>query len=125
MASTHAEQSTTGSRHSALANLVVHLTSEFTGRGPTKARAYINDDLVTVLLSDTFTKGERSLIRDGCGDTVLKVRKAYQLTMRPQLVAGVEEITGRRVIAFLSDNSIEPDMAVEVFVLEPLPEDED
>jgi uncharacterized protein YbcI len=47
------------------------------------------------------------------------MRKAYQDTMRDDLVTGVEEITGRTVIAFLSDNHIDPDIAIESFVLEP------
>ena len=51
---------------------------------------------------------------------MLGTRKAFQNAMREELVAGVEEITGRRVIAFMSDNHLEPDMAIEAFVLEPL-----
>jgi uncharacterized protein YbcI len=39
--------------------------------------------------------------------------------MREALVAHIEELTGRKVVAFMSDNHIEPDMAVEIFVLEP------
>jgi uncharacterized protein YbcI len=39
--------------------------------------------------------------------------------MRPELVSGVKALTGRRVIAFMSDNHIDPDVAVETFVLEP------
>jgi uncharacterized protein YbcI len=37
--------------------------------------------------------------------------------MREDLVGLVEEITGRTVIAFLSDNHLDPDIAVESFVL--------
>ena len=70
-------------------------------------------------LRDTLTKGERSLVADGRAQLVLDMRKAYQQTMRNDLVAGVEEITGRKVIAFFSDNHIDPDMAMESFVLEP------
>jgi uncharacterized protein YbcI len=110
---------TTGSRAAAISNLVVRLMSEYTGRGPTKARTYMHDDLVTVLLADTLTKGERSLAREGQEERVLAMRKAFQNVMRADLVEGVEEITGRRVIAFLSDNHIEPDIALEGFVLEP------
>ena len=64
-------------------------------------------------------KGERSLIRDGKADFVLETRRAYQLTMREDYTAGIEEITGRRVIAFLSANHIDPDIAIESFVLAP------
>ena len=38
--------------------------------------------------------------------------------MRPALSEAVTEHTGRGVVAFMSDNSLDPDYAVEVFVLE-------
>jgi uncharacterized protein YbcI len=107
-----------GSQAAAISNLVVRLVSEYTGRGPTRARTYITDDLISVVLADTLTKGERSLVRDGEHERVLETRKAYQRTMHKELVAGVEELTGRKVLAFFSDNSIDPDMAVETFVLD-------
>lgn len=47
------------------------------------------------------------------------MRRAYQYTMRHDLVSGVEELSGRKVVAFLSDNHIDPDIAIESFVLEP------
>jgi uncharacterized protein YbcI len=97
----------------------VKLLREYTGRGPTKARTYLTDDLVTVVLQDTLTMGERSLVREGEVDLVLKTRKAFQRTMGPQLIAAVERHTGRKVYAFLSDNRVDPDVAVESFVLEP------
>jgi len=75
---------------------------------------------VTVVLRDTLTKGERSLVRDGRESLVLEMRKAFQNTMREDLVAGVEAIIGRQVVAFMSDNHIDPDFAVESFVLEPV-----
>jgi uncharacterized protein YbcI len=72
-----------------------------------------------VVLQDGMTRGERSLVRDGRTELVLSTRKAYQETMREDLVAAVEEITGRTVYAFLSDNHADPDVAVECFVLTP------
>jgi uncharacterized protein YbcI len=97
----------------------VKLLREYTGRGPTKARTYLTGDLVAVVLQDTLTMGERSLVREGEVDLVLKTRRAFQRTMAPQLIAAVERHTGRRVLAFLSDNHVDPDVAVESFVLEP------
>ena len=117
MASTHTEASTSGSKAAAISNHVVRTMSDYTGRGPTKARTYINDDLVTVLLQDTLTRGERSLVKEDLDGLVLSMRKAYQGTMREDLVNGIEEVLGRKVIAFMSDNHIDPDVAVEVFVL--------
>lgn len=107
----------------AISNGVVRLTSEYTGRGPTKARTYINQDLVSVVLEDVLTKGERSLVKDGQEALVLAARHAYQLTMKTDLVELVEQMTGRKVRAFMSDNHTEPDVAIECFVLEPLSED--
>ncbi|HEV2785595.1 MAG TPA: DUF2294 domain-containing protein, partial [Solirubrobacteraceae bacterium] len=107
-----------GELTASISNMVVRTLSEYTGRGPTKARSYVNGDLVVVLLQDTLTKGERSLARGGEHHRVLDTRKAYQRTMRDELESGILALTGRRVIAFMSDNHIDPDMGVEVFVLE-------
>jgi uncharacterized protein YbcI len=96
----------------------VQLLHEYTGRGPTKAKTLINDDLVTVLLADTLTKGERKLVTNGRSERVLQLRHDYQLTMRDDLIAIVERQLDRKVIAFMSQNHIDPDLAVEVFVLE-------
>ncbi len=104
----------------AISKHVVRVTCEHTGRGPTKARTYLNDNIVTVVLKDTLTQGERSLVRHGLGELVLMTRNAYQGAMRHDLVNGIEEILGRKVTAFLSDNQIDPDVAVEVFLLTPI-----
>jgi len=102
-----------------ISNAVVHLLSEYMGRGPTKARTYINDDLISVVLRDTLTKGERSLIANGSVDVVLDARKAYQAAMKQDLIAVIEKYSGRSVLAFMSENHIDPDIAVESFVLAP------
>ncbi len=102
-----------------ISNHVVQVMSAYTGRGPTKAWTSIDSELICVVLRDTLTKGERSLVDDDQAQFVLDMRKAYQNTMRQELVAGVEQISGREVIAFLSDNHIDPDIAVESFVLAP------
>jgi uncharacterized protein YbcI len=102
---------------SAISNVLVRLLSEYTGRGPTQARTYINENLITIVLQDTLTKGELSLVRNGETGLVLANRKAYQNAMGPDLIASIEEISGRKVLAFLSANHIDPDYAVESFVL--------
>jgi uncharacterized protein YbcI len=93
--------------------------SEYTGRGPTQARTHFNDNLVTVVVRDLLTKGEQSLIRDGKSQLVLETRLAYQQTMRKDLSEVVETITGRRVLAFLSANHLDPDIVIESFMLAP------
>jgi len=103
----------------AISNAVVRLTNQYTGRGPTKARTVIARDSVMVIMQDTLTRGERSLAEAGKADTVLHMRQQFQRMMRDDLVAAVEPLLERKVMAFMSDNHIEPDMAVEVFLLEP------
>jgi uncharacterized protein YbcI len=97
----------------------MQLLREYTGRAPTKASTVINDDSVTVLLRDTLTKGERQLVESGMADRVLATRHDFQRVMHDDLVRVVEENTDRKVIAFMSDNHIDPDIGVETFVLEP------
>lgn len=103
-----------------ISNMVVGHMSSYTGRGPTRAWTSIDEDLICVVLRDTLTKGERSLVGDDRAQLVLDMRKAYQSTMGDDLIRGVEAISGRKVIAFLSDNHIDPDIAIESFVLEPI-----
>jgi uncharacterized protein YbcI len=119
MSSPQFDPSTNGPHGLAISNLIVRLLSEYTGRGPTQARTHFNDNLITVVVQDLLTKGERSLIRDGKANLVLETRRAYQYTMRDDLTTGVETITGRRVIAFLSANHLDPDIAIESFMLAP------
>jgi uncharacterized protein YbcI len=110
-----------GQLNAAISDAVVAAFAEYTGRGPTKARTSIRDDAVVCLLQHTLTKGEKSLVKDGRQELVITMRRAFQETMREQLVDTVERLTGRKVIAFLSDNHIDPDLATETFVLEPSP----
>lgn len=114
-----------GQLASAISNRVVRVLSEYTGRGPTRARTFLHDDLITVLVQDTLTKGERSLVQDGKSDLVMNVRKEFQNTMERDLVAGVQELTGREVLAFFSANHIDPDAALESFLMAPRAEGED
>ena len=107
-----------GELSAALSNAIVALMAEYTGRGPTQSKTYVNENLITCIMHDSLTKGERSLVLDGKEDAVLEMRRTYQDTMRPELVAIVERITDRKVSAFMSANHVDPDVAVETFVLE-------
>jgi uncharacterized protein YbcI len=102
-----------------ISDAAVKLLREYTGRGPTRSRTTIDRDTVMIMLGDTLTRGERKLVEDGKAESVLNLRHEYQLTMRDDLVAAVEDATERKVVAFMSQNHIDPDLAVEVFTLEP------
>jgi uncharacterized protein YbcI len=104
-----------------IANEIVHLHSEYYGRGPSKAKTYIQDDLVVVVLEETFTLAERTLIDRGEADSIHDIRRRFQQVMGDQFKAVVEEATGRPVRAFMSETHVAEDVAIEVFLLGDAP----
>jgi uncharacterized protein YbcI len=109
----------TGRLASAISNAMVHLLHEYTGRGPTRARTTIGDGLIVCLLADTLTNSERRLVDAGEERLVLEQRSAIQRVMRGEAIGTIETLCGRSVTAFMSNNHIDPDLAVETFVLAP------
>ena len=104
-----------------ISNTVVQALSRTTGRGPTKAKTTLGPNGVFVVLQDTLTRGEQTLAAAGQGEAVLDLRHRWQMIMKKEVSREIEQLTGRKVIGFMSDNHIDPDLAVEVFVLEPVP----
>ena len=108
-----------GEAAQAISNAVVRLLRDYTGRGPTQAYTTITESHVLIVLRDTLLKGERILVQDGHTAAVIDMRRRFQQTMREDLIAVVVEHSGREVAAFLSDHHVDPDVAVEVFILKP------
>ena len=115
------ERLASGALLTAVANAVVRIVREYTGRGPTRARASLREDVLVVLMQETLMKAEHSLVNDGKAELVVEMRRSFQETMREDLSAAVEELTGRKVLAFMSDSHLQPDYSAEVFVLESPP----
>jgi uncharacterized protein YbcI len=109
---------------SAISTRTVQVMHEHTGRGPTKARTTIDRDFVAVVMEDSLTHAERNLVESGLAEKVLETRHDFQRLMSDELIGMVEQETGRKVRAFMSNNHVDPDVAAEVFVLEPVPEAE-
>jgi uncharacterized protein YbcI len=118
MSSTTPEVAGRGALTAAISNSMVGLLHHYTGRGPTRARTTIDENIVVCVMGATLTKGEQSLVADGKHEVVLHSRRAFQDTMQADAIIAVQELTGRRVVAFMSTNHIDPDLAVEVFILE-------
>jgi uncharacterized protein YbcI len=110
-----------GELAAAISKTVVNALARTTGRGPTKARTTLGENGVFVVLQDSLTHGERTLADAGESAAVLDLRRRWQRVMQADVSREIETLTGRKVIGFMSDNHIDPDLAVEVFVLEPLP----
>ena len=100
-------------------NAITRLHREYYGRGATTTRTVYQRNFVVCFLEDIYAPVERTLIEAGKHEDVKNTRQAFQTAMRERFMAAVEEITGRKVIQFMSQVSFDPDMAAEVFVLEP------
>src|SRR5262245_63514974 len=98
---------------------MVSLHRRFYGKGPTKAKTYAVNDTVIVVLEGGFTTVERTLIEEHDVEAVLQVRRSFQRAMEGQFTEVVEDALGRKVIAYMSQIHADPDLAVELFVLEP------
>ena len=101
---------------------LVQLHSRYYGKGPTKAKTHMLDDTVVCILRGGFTTVERTLLDVGQVESVYQMRRSFQQAMEADFRRVVEEATGRKVIAYMSSIHVEPDLAVEVFVLEPVEE---
>jgi uncharacterized protein YbcI len=108
-----------GSVAARITTSAVQLFNKYTGRGPTRGQTVLHGDTVTVVLRGQLTTGEQNLVAAGREHEVRMSRRAYQEVMRTELTAIVEGQLQRRVIAFLSDDHLDPDVAVEFFLLEP------
>ena len=103
-------------------NRIVAITREHYGRGPIKAKTYVLDNLIVCVLSDGFTAIERTMVEGGEPNRVLDMRRDFQRMMKERYSAMIEQLTGRKVLAFLSQAHIEPDLTIEMFLMDgPVP----
>ena len=101
-----------------VSSAIVGLYREYFGKGPTKAKTYAHDDMIVCVLRDGLTTIEKTLFERGKGDTVREMRSAFQDAVADRFTSAVEEVTQRRVVAFMSQAHINPDLAIEVFFLD-------
>jgi uncharacterized protein YbcI len=106
-----------GQLAAAVSNAVVGIHSKHYGKGPTKAKTYLVDDVVITVMQDVFTTVERTLIEHDKGDLVRDVRTAFQFTLRDEFMQAIQAIVGRDVRGFISQIDCNADIAVEVFLL--------
>ncbi|MGZ4201084.1 MAG: DUF2294 domain-containing protein [Thermoleophilaceae bacterium] len=101
-----------------LSNAVVRIHKEYHGKGPTKARSHLTQDMLVVVLEGGYTHSEQTLLAAGHAKEVMQSRQAMQATTEPALRAAVEEILKRPVRSFMSANDPTADVQVEIFLLE-------
>jgi uncharacterized protein YbcI len=99
---------------------MVKLYKEQFGRGPTKTRTnYAGNDILITTLEDTMTPAERNMVVMGENQRMRDTRMFFQHASADKFVEVVEQITGRKVRAFVSGIDVEQDVSTEVFYLEP------
>ena len=105
-----------------ITNRIVAFTREHYGRGPIKAKTYVLDNLIVCVLSDWFIPIERTMMEGGEPHRVLEMRRDFQRMMKARYTEMIEQLTGRTVLAFLSQAHVEPDLTVEMFLMDgPVP----
>jgi uncharacterized protein YbcI len=100
-------------------NAVVRLYRTYYGKGPTRSKSYLMDDLLVCIMRELFTTIEHTLIEAGEARQVRATRLALREAIQEELRAEVERIVGRRVRGLTGQVLLAPEIAIEVFVLEP------
>lgn len=107
-----------GELNAAVTREVVRIHTAAIGRGPRKSYSFHNGDTLVTVMLEVLTRAERNLVSYDEGEAVLATRRLSQRAMAEELKAAVTRLTGRAVVAFMFDNHLVPDMAVQVFVLD-------
>src|SRR6185295_16496379 len=111
------DRSSLGAMRATISKEMVRLQAEYYGKGPTRAKTYIVEDLVVVVLEESFTRAERTLAERGEREAIQQIRRRFQQAMADNFTSVVEQATGRRVRVFLSETDIDHDVSVETFLL--------
>ena len=101
-----------------ITNRIVAFMREHYGRGASRPRRYVLDNLIVCVLSDGFTAIERTMMEGGEPDRVLEMRRDFQRMMKQRYNEMIQALTGRKVLAFLSQAHVEPDLTVEMFLMD-------
>lgn len=118
---TESERLRGGELNATLTSALVGIQNQHLGRGPKSASTFHHGNVVVTLMQDVMTPAERKLAQTGNAPAVAAMRHLYQEAMRSDFNDAVERHTGHKVIAFMSGNHIDPDMAAEIFVLDGEP----
>ena len=105
-----------------ISNELVRIKKELYGKGPTKAKTYINDNYVFTVLEGGLTRNEETLLAAGEHRLVREFRLRFQEAVAAQIRSAVEQATGRTVLGYHSQIVFEPERAFEIFVLDGPPE---
>jgi uncharacterized protein YbcI len=101
-----------------ISNAMVRMQKEFFGKGPTKAKSYMFDDLLLVIMREGLTTAEKTMLEFGHPNQVRQFRQLFQDEMTERLTGMVQDLTGRKVVNYQSQVLFDPDMSMEIFVFD-------
>ena len=103
----------------AISTSIVAILREHYGRGPMRAKTYALDDIIVVVMRGSgFTPLEQTIMDSGRPERIVEMREDFQQVMQYRYQRTIEQLTGRKVIAFLSQAHVEPDLTLEVFFID-------
>jgi uncharacterized protein YbcI len=103
----------------AISTSIVKILRDHYGRGPMKAKTYVIDDLIVVVMRGSgYTPLEQTIMDSGRPERVVAMREEFQMTVQDRYTRTIRELTGRNVTAFLSQAHVEPDITVEMFFVD-------
>jgi uncharacterized protein YbcI len=101
-----------------ISHAMVGMKKDYYGKGPTKAKTFINDEYIFVVMHGGLTRNEEVLLAAGQQDLVRSYRLRFQEAMTLTTIGAIEEIVGRKVLTYHSQMLFDPERAIEIFVLE-------
>jgi len=103
----------------AISTSIVGILREHYGRGPMKAKTYALDDIIVVVMRGSgFTALEQTIMDSGEPHRIVELREDFQRMMAVRYQKTIEDLTGRKVVAFLSQAHVEPDITMEIFFID-------
>ena len=104
----------------AVTDAMVALHEHYHHRTPVTAKTLmLGDDLLACVLGGVYTDVEKTMIELQRSAIVQETRSAFQVAMQQRFIDQVERLTGRRVLSFISNQHVGPDIEIEIFLLRP------
>ena len=107
-----------GALLSRISNEMVRAQKKFFGKGPTKAKSYMLDDMLIIVMRGGLTTAEETMLEFGQQDQVRQFRQLFENEMTERLTDKMEELTGRKILTYQSQIMFDPDVVVEMFVFD-------
>jgi len=100
---------------------MVELHQRYHHRKPVTAKTQLmGGDLLACVMGGVYSDVEKTMIELEHHRIVAATRSAFEQAMREKFIGAVEELSGRRVLRFMTDSHVGPDLAIELFVLAPI-----